>query len=249
MTYSVILPTLNEKGHIIELIKKIRDIFTKNNLVFEIIIVDDNSSDGTIAIVENFIKNNSFVRLHVRKDKRSLPDSLNDGINLSYHKKIIWMDADFQHPPEYIQDFINLSDKSDAIICSRFLEKSNRYFNINKLDKDINENQSLFFNTLCKNFIFNDITDFTSGYICVNKNVLKNYHLHGFYGDYFLNFILHLKQNKFTIIEIPFSDNKRKTGLSKTVVKLNYEYIYTCFRYLLTFLKVLTKIIFVKIKF
>ena len=173
MSYSIILPTLNEKGNIIELIETISDIFVKNELIYEIIIVDDNSKDGTIQIVENFIKKNSFIKLYIRKNKKSLPESLNDGIELALNEYIIWMDADFQHPPEYIQEFINLSNKNDAIICSRFLKESKRYFNINQLDKDINENQSLFYNILCKRFIFNDITDFTSGYICLNKKVLN----------------------------------------------------------------------------
>ena len=41
------------------------------------------------------------------------------------------MDADFQHPPQYIEKFIEYSKKYDAIIASRFLSKSERYFNKN----------------------------------------------------------------------------------------------------------------------
>ena len=249
MSYSIILPTLDEKGHIIDLIKTISDIFIKNKLNYEIIVIDDNSKDGTIQIVENFIKENSFVKLYIRKNKRSLPESLNDGIELASNKYIIWMDADFQHPPEYIQKFINLSNKNDAIICSRFLKESKRYFDTNKLNKDINENQSLFYNILCKKFIFNDITDFTSGYICLNKKVLNGYSLQGYYGDYFLNLIFHIKKKNYILIEVPFSDNLRKTGLSKTAVNLNLKYLYTCFRYLITFLSVMIKALYMKAKF
>ena len=249
MSYSIILPTLNEKGHIIDLVETISDIFIKNKLNYEIIVVDDNSKDGTIQIVENFIKNNSFVKLYIRKNKRSLPGSLNDGIKLASNEYIIWMDADFQHPPEYIQEFINLSNKNDVIICSRFLKESKRYFNTSELNKDINENQSLFYNILCKKFIFNDITDFTSGYICLNKKVLNGYRLQGYYGDYFLNLIFHIKQKNYILTEIPYSDSSRKTGLSKTAVNLNFKYLYTCFRYLITFLKIMIKILYMKIKF
>ena len=52
MTYSVILPTLNEKNHIIQLIEKIAGIFQNVKKKFEIIVVDDNSSDGTIEILK-----------------------------------------------------------------------------------------------------------------------------------------------------------------------------------------------------
>ena len=56
MNYSVILPILNEKGHIIELIKKIRFIFSEIHQKYEIILVDDNSTDGTIDLVKNIEK-------------------------------------------------------------------------------------------------------------------------------------------------------------------------------------------------
>jgi dolichol-phosphate mannosyltransferase len=56
MNYSVILPTLNENGHIVQLIDSISTIFVKRDLAFEIIIVDDNSEDGTIQTVERYKK-------------------------------------------------------------------------------------------------------------------------------------------------------------------------------------------------
>ena len=87
----------------------------------------------------------------------------------SKYENIIWMDADFQHPPKYIEKFIELSDTNDAIICSRFLNNSERYFNNPELNKDINENQSYFYNKLCKLFLYKDITDYTSGFVSIKK--------------------------------------------------------------------------------
>ena len=56
MSYSVILPTLNEKNHIINLIEEISKIFVLNKKNYEIIIVDDNSSDGTIDVIKDYVK-------------------------------------------------------------------------------------------------------------------------------------------------------------------------------------------------
>ena len=42
---------------------------------------------------------------------------------MSKNKYIIWMDADFQHPPKYIKNFIEISDSHDVVISSRFLKK------------------------------------------------------------------------------------------------------------------------------
>ena len=238
MSFSVILPTLNEKGHILKLIEEISNIFEINKINYEIIVVDDNSDDGTYELVENFKKNNANVKTILRKNKKkSLPSSLNEGISLSKYENLIWMDADFQHPPKYIKNFIEKSKNFDVIISSRFLEASDRYFNNNALKKEINENQSYFFNKLCRILLFRDITDYTSGYICIKKKFFNNYYLQGYYGDYFVNMIVELKIKKANIIEIPFKDAVRASGTSKTLVTINFKYIYTCFRYLMTLMK------------
>ena len=246
MSYSVILPTLNEKEHIIELIKAISKIFIDSNTNYEIIVVDDDSTDGTKEELKNFENKLDNLRIILRQNqKRSLPQSINDGVAISNHQYLIWLDADFQHPPEYIKRFIELSQKHKVIVCSRFLQDSKRYFNNDRNNKDYNENQSVFFNKLCNKFIFKDISDFTSGFICINKKLLMQHKLKGYYGDYFLNLIYFLKSKKIKILEIPFTDHRRKSGFSKTVVRLNLKYIYTCFRYLLTFSTVLIKTKFI----
>ena len=136
MSFSVILPTLNESGHIIDLINKISFIFQKNKIDFEIIVVDDSSTDNTDFIVSEYMTQNKYVKLISRKGKKkNLASSINDGVSLAKFQYIIWMDADFQHPPKYIENFINISNKYDAIIASRFLKDSNRYFNDEKFKK------------------------------------------------------------------------------------------------------------------
>jgi dolichol-phosphate mannosyltransferase len=235
MKYSVILPTLNENNHIVDLINSISNVFKKKNLVYEIIIVDDNSVDGTIGTVKNIKDGYNFLQLIVRKNKKkNLAQSINDGIRQSKYENIIWMDADFQHPPMYIGDLISNIDKHEAVICSRFLKKSCRYFNDEKFEKNLNENQSYIYNKLCKFFLFKDISDYTSGYICIKKKIFDNFKLKGYYGDYFVSLITYLKKKNYKIIEIPFKDEQRASGFSKTVVNINIKYIYTCFRYVIT---------------
>ena len=238
MSFSIILPTLNEKGHILKLIDEISDTFEKKKINYEIIIVDDDSKDGTYETVEKYRKNKFFLKTISRKNKKkNLAASINEGIKLSQFDNIIWLDADFQHPPKYINDFILKSENYDVIIASRFLKESDRYFNKPELNKDINENQSYLFNKLCRLLLFKEITDYTSGYVCVKRFFFNKYFLKGFYGDYFVDMIVELKKNKLKIIEIPFVDAPRASGSSKTLVTINFKYLYICFRYLITLLR------------
>lgn len=238
MSFSVILPTFNENNHIKDLIKSISKIFLSQNILFEILVVDDNSTDGTGHTIEEFAKKNEHVKIINRNNKkRNLAKSIDEGIKRSYYNYIIWMDADFQHPPKYLLEFIKLSKKFDAIVCSRFLLKSKRYFSDENINKKVNENQSYFYNKLCSFFLYKDFTDYTSGFICLKKDLLKNYSLRGYYGDYFVNLIVYLKRNGVNILEIPFKDSLRASGLSKTFVSLDFKYFFLCLRYCFTLIK------------
>ena len=78
--------------------------------------------------------------------------------------------------------------------------------------------------------LFNDVTDYTSGYILVKKNYLGK--LKGDYGEYFINLIYDLKQIQAKIIEIPYISINRIHGQSKTAtnllgfIKRGYKYLY-----------------------
>ena len=102
MSFSVILPTLNENGHIIKLIEEISQILITQKIQYEIIVVDDNSDDGTYETVKKFQQSATYLKVLSRKDKnRNLANSLNDGIFIAKFEHLIWLDADFQHPQIY----------------------------------------------------------------------------------------------------------------------------------------------------
>ena len=110
MKVSFILPTLNEHGNITRLIKKINDITRINNIENEIIVIDDNSIDGTIKDVKNLVKNQKNLKLIVRKDQKGIGSAHIVGYCLSKGDLIISMDADLSHPPEKIPEFISRDD-------------------------------------------------------------------------------------------------------------------------------------------
>ena len=220
MGYSVILPTLNEAGHIIKLIENIRSIFSEIQEEFEIILIDDNSTDGTVDIIKKIAKNYENIQFFLRKGlKKNLANSINLGIQKSKYENIIWMDADFQHPPDHFKLFYDYQNKYDLVIFSRFLKNSIRYFKDEKYKKEINENQSVFFNKLCNFFLYRDITDYTSGFICIKRKILEKAHQGG------------LKIVAGTDAGVPYvpfgnlADEINGKGLSGGDVTLEYNYL------------------------
>ena len=87
---------------------------------------------------------------------------------------------------------------------------------------------SIFLNRVCKFFLFNDFNDYTSGYICIKKEIIKELKLKGYYGDYFIVLISILKKLDKKIIEIPFIEKERASGESKTT-KNKIDLIFKCF--------------------
>ncbi|MDA9629762.1 glycosyltransferase [Candidatus Pelagibacter sp.] len=229
--FSIILPTYNEAGNIIKLIKKLKNVFNKNHKDFEIIVVDDNSEDETTKLVSKYSIKNKFLKLINRRNgKRNLAKSIELGIKKSKNDIIIWLDADLQHPPEYIDQFIKNAKKYDAIIFSRYLR-----LKINQ-QKSFHENSTSFLNKICNKILFDDFTDFTSGFICIKKNSFKKFKFNAYYGEYFIDLLSYIKFKKLKFLELPFKQSERHSGYSKTTHnKINY--IIKSFFYLFSILK------------
>ena len=77
---------------------------------------------------------------------------------------------------------------------------------------------SNFLNKICNFFLFSDFTDYTSGYICINSEIIKNIKLKGYYGDYFITLITKYKLAGHSIIEIPFVEKIEQVASQKQLV-------------------------------
>lgn len=232
--YTVILPTYNEVGHIEKLITDITEIFNKKGIKFEILIVDDVSTDGTIDLIKKISLQNDNLNLLIRyKEKKSLVRSIQKGVDHAKYQKIIWLDADYSHPPQYIKNFIDINENEnyDVIVCSRFLKESQRYFDGVKIKAKGIDKLSLVLNMICQRLISKNFKDYTSGFICVDSKIIKEKKLSGYYGDYFITLISSLIKENRKIKEIPFVEKDRATGSSKTTGNKFY-FIIKCYFYL-----------------
>ncbi len=219
--YLVIIPTYNEA----ENIAKIITIIDNLDLELDFLIIDDSSPDGTADIVKEVDKNN--INLIIQKKKSGLGTAYKKGfewaINHNY-KKIIQIDADLSHNPETIPDLIAESEKYDVVIGSRYIR------GINVVNWPMSRLLlSYFANKYVKLFTRLKINDSTSGYKCINVQVLKAINLkkvksQGYSFQIEINFLASVK--KFKIKEIPIIFHDRTVGESKMSKKIILEAIF-----------------------
>ncbi|CAH8560615.1 unnamed protein product [Heterobilharzia americana] len=106
MTYSIILPTYNEKENLPIITWMIDKIMCDNNLSYELIVVDDNSPDGTGEI------------LKPRSGKLGLGSAYLHGLTFARGDFVVIMDADLSHHPKFIPEFIKLQKHHDYDIVT-----------------------------------------------------------------------------------------------------------------------------------
>jgi dolichol-phosphate mannosyltransferase len=111
--------TYDEKDNIEELIEKIN----KYSLNSDILIIDDNSPDGTGSILNELKEKNSNLIFIIRESKLGLDTAHKYAYDYAIkngYEKLITMDADLSHDPKEIPTFINLLDKHEFVIGSRY---------------------------------------------------------------------------------------------------------------------------------
>lgn len=211
---SIISPALNEEKNIEPLTLKIIEHTKKTK--FEIIFVDDNSTDQSKKILLNLAKKYKFFNPILRKKKRDLTQSCFDGINKSKYKNILILDADMQHDPKYIPQMLKEFNKGqDIVIGARKLTSGK-----NKGLSETRRFASLFLIFFFK--IFNIQTkDPMSGFFLFKKNIyLKN--KKRFFGKGFkiLADILINSKTKLKAKDVPINFNRRYESESKMNTKI-----------------------------
>jgi dolichol-phosphate mannosyltransferase len=116
---TIVVPTYQEVENIPLLVERIDKVRRENDLEIELLLMDDNSRDGSAELVERM--NLPWVRLITRMGNRGLSNSVLDGLRIARHATLVVMDADLSHPPEKIPEMLaRLNDGADFVIGSRF---------------------------------------------------------------------------------------------------------------------------------
>ena len=233
-TAVVILPTFNEKDNIGKLIDKVQQEFKKiKNYQMKILVVDDNSPDGTQKIVRQKIKQYKNTSL-LTGEKEGLGKAYIRGMDHAIDKLkadvMFKMDADFSHNPKKIPQLIKKLDLGkDIVVGARYIKGGSIPANWGLHRKILSRAG----NTLVRSILMRlDIHDWTSGFRAIRSKVYRSIRkeLTDFTGYTFQVAFLHKAALKgYTIGEIPIHFIDRMYGKSK----IGPEYVKNLLVYLM----------------
>ena len=212
MKTSIILPTYKEKDNIVELVQTIYDILQPHCFDFEVVIVDDNSPDGTAAAVRQNFESDSRVKLFVRPEKRGLATAIRYGIERSEGEILVFMDTDFNHDPAILPQMIKFLEYYDIIIGSRFVMAGG-------MEDRFRQFSSLIYNYLIRLLFSTPVHDNLSGFFAIYRTKLETMDLDQIYygyGDYFIRLLMVAHKRGYRMLEIPVFYRLRMHGHSKT---------------------------------
>lgn len=223
----IIIPTYNEAENIEKLLI---DLFALD-LDIEILVVDDNSPDGTAQLVRELMKRYKGLFLLQRDKKRGLGTAYLAGFKFALKKDyehIFEMDADLSHDPEEIPNFLREVEKNDLIIGSRYCDGvSVIHWPIRRLILSYGAN---LYTRIVTGL---PLKDCTSGFKCFKRKVLESIDLNNVHsGGYSFQIEMNFRAWKkgFTLKEIPIIFEDRTVGKSKMSKKIIYEAIWVVWK-------------------
>jgi dolichol-phosphate mannosyltransferase len=222
----VIIPTYNEKENIEAIIKTVFEQYKK----FHILVVDDNSPDGTAAIVDDLIlRYSDCLFIEKREGKNGLGTAYIHGFKWAIEKKydyIIEMDADFSHNPADLVRLYNAceSEGADVSIGSRYSK------GVNVVNWPMKRVLLSYFASKYVRFITRiPVHDTTAGFVCYKRRVLETINLNNIrFIGYAFQIEMKFKawKHNFNIKEVSVIFTDRTEGTSKMNEGIIYEALF-----------------------
>jgi dolichol-phosphate mannosyltransferase len=216
---SIVVPTYNERGRIEELVNAVFGVFEEGGLDGELVVVDDNSPDGTGAVVDALASRLGprLVAVH-RAGKLGLGTAVMDGF-LAAHGPIVGvMDADFSHPPEGLGDLYRVMTESgvDAVVGSRYVAGGRV--------ENWPAGRLLMSRLACALARpLTPVRDATSGFFLIRRSSVEGVQIAA--GGFKICLELLLRSSVRSVAEVPYVFVDRTTGQSKMSLKEAMGYL------------------------
>ena len=219
---ALVIPTLHEGANIRSVLERVGASLAPLGVPYELIVVDDDSQDGTENIVRGISAQDERVHLLVRRGQRGLAGAVSDGWKCSEAEVLGVIDADLQHPPELLsQLWEKVQAGYDIVIASRYAAPGSMS-SWNPLRRAISELGIVLAKPLQKRAM--RVKDPLSGFFLVRRRCLEGLELqrHGFK----LLLEILVRGNIGSVAEVPFTFGTRQGGESKASVATGLHYFY-----------------------
>jgi dolichol-phosphate mannosyltransferase len=223
----IVIPTYNER----ETIAGLAAAITELNEEFVVLVVDDNSPDGTGHLIQGLGQRNPRVHLLSRPSKLGLGGAYVEGFRFGLRNGfplVVTMDADFSHDPAVLGSLVKAALSSDVVIGSRYVEGGHiphwSWFR-RWLSRTANH--------LARRLLGQSIHDWTSGYRCYRRQVLEKLPFEDIRanGYSFLVEVLAASVSLgYHVTEVPITFADRRVGQSKLSRREIYKGMFTLLR-------------------
>jgi len=208
---SVILPCYNEAGHICDLVRRVLQHIPAG-AGGEVIVVDDNSPDGTHAALLRDFAGDARVRPVLRTTDRGLARAIRAGLEHASGTRIVVMDADFTHDPDELPRLLHVAQVCDLAVGSRFCAGG-------AMQDRRHHASSRLFTAFLRRVMGTQVRDNLGGYFVIRADKLRRLPLDAVfsgYGDYFMRLLHFAERAQWSIIEVPAYYHLRRSGASKS---------------------------------
>jgi outer membrane biosynthesis protein TonB len=203
---SIVVPALNEADNLPLLVQRVAEPLVAENIDYEIVIIDDHSSDDSVSVARKLAKDYN-VRLVMKQGKRGKAYSLLEGFSVVKYDLICMIDADLQYPPEAIVPMYRklLNHEADVVVTNRIDHQTSF---LRKLSTKV-------FHFLMARMLFGIDYDTQSGLKLFRKRVLDGMELKPSAWTFDLEFLIRSLEKNYTILSFAIPFGERFSGEAK----------------------------------
>lgn len=205
---SVVLPSYNEAEGIVAVLSAVLANIPPDA---EVILVDDDSPDGTAKVARAAFTDEPRVRVMVKKSEHGLAKAIRSGIEAASGVRCVVMDSDLNHDPRDIPRLLAVSEVADMVSGSRFapggnMEPRRRYI------------ASFVYNLAIRVLLHTQVQDNLCGFFVMRRAAVLGLPLDAIFfgfGDYYFRLIHYAQRQRYSIVEIPTIVRPRQRGEAK----------------------------------
>ncbi len=214
---SIIIPTRNERENLPILIERLQEVM--ENLLYEIVIVDDDSEDGTWQVAEEFSRSYGNIRVIRRINRKGLSSAIIEGFLLGKGEYVVVIDADLQHDHRLVGAMLDEMGDCDVVIGSRYMNQKS----VPGWDS-WRSRLSRTGTVMAKKLLKKEISDPMSGFFMIRRKIIGELAPQLFEQGYKILFDILIKRPDLKVKELPYEFKARLHGTSKLTAAVIFDF-------------------------